>query len=243
MIRSKRVSRRAPWTPVSAAVPLAVALALAGATIPVSAQDTGRLSGRIIDEDTARPLGLAQVFIPDLDAGARSDVDGRWTIQNVPAGTHDLTVRLIGYATKTVTGVAVEAGEVTVVDIALPPRAIELSELTVSVADERGTSAAVLRNRQTAAAVTDAIGREQISDSPDSDAAAAMARVPGVSIVDKKFVYVRGLGERYGNTTLDGAVMPSPIADRKAVPLDLVPASFIENVSTSKSYLPSQPAD
>lgn len=235
--------RGSPPTPRSVCG-LAIAFLFSfAAVLPVAAQEVGRLSGRIIDEETARPLGLAQVTIPALDIGTMSDVDGRFSIDEVPVGTHDLQVRLIGYATKTVVGVAITARQVTVIDVALPTQAVQLRELTVSVADERGTAAAVLENRQTAAAVTDAIGREQISDSPDSDAAAAMARVPGVSIVDKKFVYVRGLGERYGNTTLDGAVMPSPIADRKAVPLDLIPASFIENVSTSKSYLPSQPAD
>ena len=222
------------------------ALLLAASALSLSAQaaeEVGRVSGRIVDEDTARPLSLAQVSITALNTGTLSDVDGRWTMRSLPPGTYDLVARLIGYASKTVTGVTVTAGEVTTIDISLPPQAIQMNELSVTVADQRGTASAVLENRQTAAAVTDAIGREQISDSPDSDAAAAMARVPGVSIVDKKFVFVRGLGERYGNTTLDGAVMPSPIADRKAVPLDLVPASFIENVSTSKSYLPRQPAD
>ncbi len=217
-------------------------LGLAGA---VAAQEAelGRISGRIVDEETARPLSLAQISVPSLNTGTLSDVDGHWTLQAVPAGTYDMVARLIGYSSKTVTGVLVVSGENATIDISLPPQAIELNDLTVTVADQRGTASAVLQNRQTAPAVTDAISREQIADSPDSDAAAALARVPGVSIVDKKFVFVRGLGERYGNTTLDGAVMPSPIADRKAVPLDLVPASFIENVSTSKSYLPRQPAD
>jgi len=223
-------------------LPLVVLLGVVLAT-PVRAQQTGRVSGRVLAEDSGRPLSLAQVSIPAAGAGSISDVDGRFSIQDVPAGTHELEVRLLGYALKTVTGVVVTAGETTVVDISLPPQAVEVQELRVSVADERGTTVALLENRRLAAAVTDAIGREQISRSPDSDAAAAMQRVPGVSIVDKKFVYVRGLGERYGNTTLDGAILPSPIADRRAVPLDLVPAGFIENVSTSKSYLPDQPAD
>ncbi len=240
MIASRRQRRprlRAGWAVLPAC------LLLAFATSAAAQEEQGRISGRIVDEETARPLSLAQIAIPSLNTGTLSDVDGRWTLKAIPAGTYEVTARLIGYASKTVTGVLVVAGDVVTIDISLPPQAIELNELSVTVADQRGTASAVLQNRQTAAAVTDAIGREQISDSPDSDAAAAMARVPGVSIVDKKFVFVRGLGERYGNTTLDGAVMPSPIADRKAVPLDLVPASFIENVSTSKSYLPRQPAD
>jgi hypothetical protein len=207
------------------------------------AQDTGRISGRVLDEDFARPLAMAQVSIPGTNLGTVSDVDGRFSLSDVPAGTHAIQIRLIGFAQKTVTDVVVTAGQVTVLDVSLPREAVEVQELTVSVASEQGTTAALLENRRTAAAVTDAIGREQISQSPDSDAAAAMVRVPGVSVVDDRYVYVRGLGERYGATTLDGAVLPSPIPDRKAIPLDLVPASFIESVSTSKSYVPSNPAD
>ncbi len=224
--------------------------ALAGAVVifvvgimPASAQE-GRIAGRVLDETSARPLSLVQISIASLTTGTMSDVEGSWTIRSIPPGTYELTVQRLGYTTKTITGVVVVDSEVTTLNVSLATAALELEDITVTTAAaESGNTAAVLANRKTAAAVTDAIGREQISGSPDSDAAAAMARVPGVSIVDKKFVFVRGLGERYGNTTLDGAVMPSPIADRKAVPLDLVPASFIENVSTSKSYLPRQPAD
>ena len=243
--REKARPRRTRFRPGPglAALPAILLLACATSLSAQAAEELGRISGRIVDEDTARPLSLAQISIAALNTGTLSDVDGHWTMASLPPGTYDIVARLIGYASKTITGVTVAAGGVTTIDISLPPRAIEMNELSVTVADQLGTVSAVLENRQTAAAVTDAIGRQQISDSPDSDAAAAMARVPGVSIVDKKFVFVRGLGERYGNTTLDGAVMPSPIADRKAVPLDLVPASFIENVSTSKSYLPRQPAD
>ena len=240
--RARRLKFR-PKPGLVVALPAMLLLASAMALSAQAAEELGRISGRIVDEATARPLSLAQISIAALNTGTLSDVDGRWSMQSLPPGTYDVVARLIGYANKTITGVTVTAGDVTTIDISLPPQAIEMNELSVTVADQIGTASAVLENRQTAAAVTDAIGREQISDSPDSDAAAAMARVPGVSIVDKKFVFVRGLGERYGNTTLDGAVMPSPIADRKAVPLDLVPASFIENVSTSKSYLPRQPAD
>ena len=233
--------RRVLVTAVSVAS--AACLLLAGADCALAQEAEGRVSGRVVAEVNSRPLAGVQVTLADLETGVLSDVDGRYSISRLPPGTYDLAFTRIGFASKTVTGVVVTAGEVTVVDVVLPPRTIAVEGITVSATKEQGTAAAVLSARQTAAAVTDAIGREQISDSPDSDAAAAMARVPGVTIVDKKFVYVRGLGERYGNTTLDGAVMPSPIADRKAVPLDLVPASFIESVSTSKSYLPSQPAD
>jgi outer membrane receptor protein involved in Fe transport len=67
--------------------------------------------------------------------------------------------------------------------------------------------------------------------------------VTGVTVVDEKYVYVRGLGERYGAAMLNGAALPSPEVDRKVVPLDLIPSSFLENVVTSKTFTPDQRAD
>lgn len=243
-VQGRGATRLARVPPCVRAVLFAAAM-LGVLAVPTAlvAQETGRIAGRVVDDETARPLALAQVSIPALSTGTVSDVEGQFSISGLPAGTYEIEVRLLGYAAKTVTGVEVRAGTVTRLDISLPPQAVAVQELTVSVSDERGTTRALLETRKQAAAVTDAIGQEQISRSPDSDAAAAMARVPGVTVVDGRFVYVRGLGERYGNTTLDGATLPSPIPDRKAIPLDLIPSGFIESVSTSKSYLPDQPAD
>ena len=89
--------------------------------------------------------------------------------------------------------------------------------------------------------MVDAIGADQIARSPDGDAAAALRRVPGLSVVDGKFAYVRGLGERYSSTTLNGAPLASPMPDRKAVPLDVVPSVLLESIVTAKSYSPNQP--
>jgi outer membrane receptor protein involved in Fe transport len=91
--------------------------------------------------------------------------------------------------------------------------------------------------------VQDAIGADQISRSPDGDAAAALKRVPGLSVVDGRFAYVRGLGERYSSTTLNGAPLASPVPDRKVIPLDLFPSGFLESVVTAKSYSPEHPGD
>ena len=86
------------------------------------------------------------------------------------------------------------------------------------------------------------MGAEQISRTGDSDAAAALRRVTGVTLVDGKFIYVRGLGERYSSTQLNGAAVPSPDPTRSVIPLDLFPASIIESLSVQKSYSPSMPA-
>lgn len=106
----------------------------------------------------------------------------------------------------------------------------------------KGTATAVIEERKNQAFVADILGAEQISRTGDGDAASALRRVTGLTLVDGKFIYVRGLGERYSSTQLNGASVPSPDPTRNVIPLDLFPASIIESLSVQKSYSPSMPA-
>ena len=210
---------------------------------PVQAQDPGRIVGRVLSTQTGEGLPSAQVHLPGLQIGALSSLDGRFVLTGVPEGTYDLRVDLLGYASKTVTGLVVAAGQTQSLDVALEPQAVALEELVVSATVERGNTTALLGERQRAATVVDAIGSDQISRSPDGDAASALKRVPGLSVVDGKYAYVRGLGERYSGTTLNGAPLASPVPDRKVIPLDVIPSSMLESIVTSKSFSPDQPGD
>jgi TonB-dependent receptor len=87
------------------------------------------------------------------------------------------------------------------------------------------------------------MGSEEMRANGDSDAAAAMSRVTGMSVVDNQYVYVRGLGERYSNTTLAGSVIPTTEPDKKVVPLDLFPTGLIDSVQVAKSYTPERSAE
>ncbi|QJR80293.1 TonB-dependent receptor [Alteromonas pelagimontana] len=106
----------------------------------------------------------------------------------------------------------------------------------------KGTATAVMEERKNQAFVADIMGAEQISRTGDSDAAAALRRVTGLTLVDGKFIYVRGLGERYSSTQLNGAAVPSPDPTRNVIPLDLFPSAIIESLSVQKAYSPSMPA-
>ena len=106
----------------------------------------------------------------------------------------------------------------------------------------KGTATAVLQERKNQAFVADILGADQISRTGDSDAASALRRVTGLTLVDGKFIYVRGLGERYSSTQLNGASVPSPDPTRSVIPLDLFPSDIIESLSVQKSYSPSMPA-
>ncbi|MFC3121048.1 TonB-dependent receptor domain-containing protein [Agaribacter flavus] len=106
----------------------------------------------------------------------------------------------------------------------------------------KGTATAVLEERKNQAFVADILGAEQISRTGDGDAASALRRVTGLTLVDGKFIYVRGLGERYSSTQLNGSSVPSPDPTRNVIPLDLFPSDIIESLSVQKSYSPSMPA-
>lgn len=117
-----------------------------------------------------------------------------------------------------------------------------IEEVVVKASRLKGTASAVLQERQDQAFVADIMGAEQISRTGDGDAAAALRRVTGLTLVDGKFIYVRGLGERYSSTQLNSMLVPSPDPTRSVVPLDLFPSDVIESLSVQKSYSPDMPA-
>lgn len=202
---------------------------------------TGSISGTIVDSESGETLIGANVVIHGTSIGSTTDLAGRYSINGVEPGSHDLVFSYIGYTSKTVTGVDVEAGKTTRVELALAPEAIGLEEVVVEARALENTEAALLKQRQKAAAVSDAISAEGISQSGSSTAADAMQKVTGVSVVGGRYVYVRGLGDRYMNTQLNGASLPSADPDRNSVPLDLFPANLLDNIVTTKTFTPDQP--
>jgi len=211
---------------------------------PAAAQTGfGRVVGRVVDGETGQALTGAQVTVEGTNVGTLSGVDGRYILVRVPAGTHSLRVVYLGHGEKTVEGVVVPADEAVVQNVSLVSTAIELEGVTVSAARENGSVSAALNAQRSAVGVTSATTAEQIARSPDGDAAQAVQRVSGVTVRDGKYVFVRGLGERYTTTSLNGARVPSPEPEKKEVPLDLFPSGLLEAITTSKTFTPDQPGD
>jgi len=117
-----------------------------------------------------------------------------------------------------------------------------MEEVIVKASRLKGTASAVMQERKNQAFIADILGAEQIARTGDSDAAAALRRVTGITLVDGKYIYVRGLGERFSSTQLNGAAVPSPDPTRTVIPLDLFPSSIIESLSVQKSYSAAMPA-
>ncbi len=115
-------------------------------------------------------------------------------------------------------------------------------EVIAVTARQKSAASEVLEERRDIPFVADLMGADQITRTGDSDAASALRRVTGLTLKGGKFIYVRGLGERYSSTSLNGAVVPSPDPTRNVVPLDMFPAAIIESLSVQKSSSPNAPA-
>ncbi len=204
---------------------------------------TGRMMGRVVDAESGRGLAGARVLVQGATRGATAGVDGRYVIEAVPSGTQTVTASLVGYADKTVTGLQVPAGGSVNADLTLSAQALGLEAITVTATAERGSVSRALDEQRTAVGVVSSVTAEQIARSPDSDAAAAVGRVAGVTVQDGRSVFVRGLGERYTTTTLNGARLPSPEPERRSVPLDLFPAALLQSITTAKTFTPDLPGD
>lgn len=212
--------------------------------VPAGAQQgTGRIVGQVVDASNGRPLPGAQLMVEGTQAGSIAGLEGRFVLPNVPSGNQSVRFLMIGYATKTVSGVEVPAGGVAQLNVTLESSAVELAGITVSVEQERGSVASALNQQRNATGVVSAITAEEISRSPDGDAAAAVRRVSGVTVQDGKYVFVRGLGERYTTTSLNGARLPSPEPERKVVPLDIFPSGLLQTITTAKTFTPDLPGD
>ncbi|MEA3477676.1 MAG: TonB-dependent receptor [Bacteroidota bacterium] len=198
----------------------------------------GFIRGKITDAATGEELIGAAALIEKTFLGSSADLDGNYNITNVPAGVYELRCSYISYETQVITGVEVREDEVTLLDIKLNPVSLGLEEVIVTAKAVRNTESAMLTMQKKSANLVDGISSQQITKSGDNDAAEAVGRVTGISVEGGKYVYVRGLGDRYSLTTLNGCAIPSLDPERNSVEMDLFPTNVIDNIVVYKSYSP-----
>jgi len=203
----------------------------------------GILRGTIIDESTGEVLIGATVILINTTKGAAADLDGNFTIEGISSGIYDVKCQFISYDDKIITGIEIKDGDVSLLNFILKPSSMQLNTVVVTAKAVKRTESAVLTVQKRSATVVDGISSQQITRSGDSDAASALKRVTGVSVEGGKYVYVRGLGDRYSKTVLNGAVIPGLDPNRNSVQMDLFPANLIDNMIIHKTYSPDLPGD
>ena len=207
------------------------------------AQAKGIITGKVVDSETGEPLPGVNVVIEGTMRGAATDIDGVYRITDLQPGTYTLVASYIGYSQITIQDVKVTPGKVQKVDFTMGMEVLAGQEVVVTAEALENTEAALLKERQKSNSVSDAISAEAISRSGSGDAAQAMKQVTGASVVDGKYVYIRGLGERYSSTHLNGAELPSADPDKKAFQMDLFPSNLLENIVTLKTFTPDKPGN
>ncbi len=204
----------------------------------------GNVTGTVFDAATGRPIPLVQIEVDGVTDGKMStDTEGRFTITLSP-GKYKLRLTSANHLETTIEDIEVKAGEITEASSVLQQKgAATTLDVVEKVGSLQTTAESVLVERRLASSVSDSISKDDIKASTASDAAGALEKVTGISIVDGGFVFVRGLGERYSSTMLNNAMVPTTEPERRVVPLDLFPASLIENIKVVKTYSADLPGE
>jgi outer membrane receptor protein involved in Fe transport len=205
-------------------------------------QGEGAITVHVLSAETGKPVKDVQVFLSGSKQKLRTDEQGRVTAM-VPAGNYSVSLLHSAFSSQTQDEVKIANAQTTDLSFKLTPAGVELAEYVVLEPHLAGTVASVIEEQRTATSVATVLGAEQFSRAGDGDAASALRRASGLTLVGGQFIFIRGLGERFSTTLVNGAAVPSPDPTRRVVPMDLFPTNILESVLVQKTYSPDRPAE
>ncbi len=196
----------------------------------------GTLVGRIVSSQGSKPIEGARIFVRGTSIDTRTDASGRFSAK-IPSGTEvSISVVHSAYSAQTINGITVDKDQSVSKTIKLTPASMELEEFVVLAPKIEGSVSDVIMTEKKNDVVGNVLGSEQFTKSGDSSAASALKRVSGITIVGGKYVYVRGLGDRYSTVMFNGLHLPSPEPTKRVVPLDIFPTSVIKSMTIQKAF-------
>lgn len=208
------------------------------------AQTTGSLKGQVTDSGTSEPVFGVNIFITELGRGAATDLDGNYSVENVPAGTYEVRFSYLGYVTQNIP-VVITAGETVDVNVSLSPDLIEGEEITV-LAQAAGQVAAI-KQQMESNTIVNVVSKEKLAELPDNNAAESVGRLPGVSVQrnagEASKVVVRGLSPKFNSITVNGIKIPGSDPADRSVDLSLVPSEVLDGIEVFKALTPDKDAD
>lgn len=205
----------------------------------ISAQEVGSILGKLTDtEANNEPLAFANVIIKGTSKGTTSDFDGLYELGGLEPGTYTVVFSFLGYETVEIPDVSVVAGNVTTLDIPMSAsQGVSLDEVVITVQARKDSEVALLLDQKQAVEIKESIGAQQLAKIGVTDVAVATTKISGVSSSEASGdIFIRGLGDRYLSTTLNGLTVPSDDVERKNIDLGLFTTRVIQNVSVSKTY-------
>ncbi len=204
-------------------------------------QPVVKITGTVIDNDTETPIAEVSIRVTDTQIRVKTDETGAFSLA-LPSGTYKIHASAPFYNTFVITDFQVSTGAApTPLHIKLTPQVVKLDAIKLPVRLSQASERGLLEKRMRSSRIEDSISTEEISRLPASSAGEAIKRVTGISIVGGRYVFVRGLGERYSNTLLNNVEIPSPEPNRRVVPMDIFPASLLASLQTVKTFSPDQP--
>ena len=216
---------------------------------PIFGFAQGVIEGRIVDGEFNDVLPFANIQLMQISpfqvvVGTTSDFDGKFLFDELSEGEYELEVSFVGYVTKKITDIKIIGNTKNqLFEIVLDASSSELEEVVVTSSAKNNTANAVLNIQKRSVVLLDGLSLQTIRKAGDNDIASAIKRVPGISIEDGKYVYVRGLGDRYSKTTMNGMEVPGLDPDKNTLQLDIFPTNLIENIQVVKSASAKQDAD
>lgn len=208
----------------------------------ISFSQSGKLSGTLYDGEYNDILSFATVVVKGTSTGTTSDFEGDYLLE-LQEGIYTILYSFVGYETKEISEVEIKAGETTIVDVTLNASSGMLDEVVITTTARRNTEQSVLNLQKNSITVMDGLSIEGMRKTGAGDVASAVKNIPGVSVQGGKFVYVRGLGDRYTKSILNGMDVPGLDPDRNTLQLDIFPTSILENILVIKSSSADLPAD
>lgn len=203
----------------------------------------GSLTGTVTDAKTGEPIIGANVVIQSTTTGTATDLDGKFLISNIAAGTYNIQVSYVTYKTHVIPQVVIEDAKRLTLDVQMSEDVSELQEVVVQATRQTDTDFDLLRSIKESKVIAVGISSEQISRTLDRDAAQVLRRVPGITIKGDQFVQIRGLSERYNTVMLHNTFAPSVETDVKSFSFATLPSSQLDRIIVYKSPAADLPGD
>lgn len=202
------------------------------------------IAGKVIDKSTGETLigATVKAVSGDKSAGAITDYDGNYTI-TVESGVYTVSCTYTSYRNFSIESFEARPEAANILDIVMAAEDFALTEIIVTATSVRNTDASLIALQRKALSIQDGISSQQISRTGVSNAADAMKQVTGAVVEGGKFIVMRGLGDRYSISQLNGITMPSTDPYRNSSSLDLIPSQMVDNIITMKTFTPDLPGN
>ena len=210
-------------------------------TTALNAQ-TGTITGTISDKKTGESIIGVSVLIENTNKGAATDIDGKFIISGISPGKYKVKMSYLAYQ-PTEIDTEIKEGQTVELNVAMVEAANILNEVTVVSVRSMNTEMSMIQAQKTSLSVVNGVSSQQIARTQDKDASEVVKRIPGISILENRFIIARGLAQRYNNVWVNNNAVPSSEADSRSFSFDMIPSGQIENILITKSPTPELPAD